>query len=115
MKFKIKAERTIEVSMDWYLGKLEEALKEANDKWGDDATIALTPKLLELVADVGPGINSDPNVIADNFVVNGEFVEKEEFTKDGYYDGYYEQYNGDWQALCDDALIYDENYACMQF
>lgn len=115
MKFKIKSEQTVEVSMSWYLSLLEKELQKANERWGGEASVALAPRLLELIEEVGPGKNSDPDYIADNFVVNGEFVEKEEFKEGGNHDYFYKKYNGDWQALCDDALIYDENYACMQF
>lgn len=122
MKFTIKsnmkkkAERTIEISMSCYLGLLEERLKYANEMWGGEESVALAPKLMELIEDVGGiGRDNDPDVIADNFVVNGEFVSKEEFKQGGEAEGYFEQYNGNWQALCDDALVYDDKYACMQF
>ena len=122
MKFTIKssinkkAERTIEISMSTYISLLEKELKEANDRWGGEASEALAPKLIELIEDVGAlGQNNDPDYIADNFVVNGEFVEKEGFKEGGEHNYFYKKYNGDWQALCDDALVYDENYACMQF
>ena len=122
MKFSVKssinkkAERTIAISMSTYISLLEKELKEANDRWGNEASIALAPKLIELIEDVGElGQNNDPDYIADNFVVNGEFISKDEFTEDGPYAGYFTRYNGDWQALCDDAVVYDENYACMQF
>lgn len=115
---KKKAERTVAISMSLYLELLEKELKEANDAWGNDATRALTPKLLELIEDtefLDGSSDNDPSYISDNFVVNGEFISKSEFTEDGPYSGYFSQYNGDWQALCDDALVYDENYACMRF
>lgn len=122
MKFTVKssinkkAERTIEISMSTYISLLEKELKEANDMWGGEASIALAPKLIELIEDVGAlGQNNDPDYIADNFVVNGDFISRAEFTEEGPYAGTFVKYNGDWQALCDDAVVYDENYACMQF
>ena len=124
MKFSVKssinkkAERTVTISMSLYLELLEKELQEANDAWGNEATRALSPKLLELIEDTEFFDSSDahdPSYISDNFVVNGEFISRAEFTEDGPYAGYFSQYNGDWQALCDDALVYDDNYACMQF
>ena len=44
-------------------------------------------------------------VVADNFVVNGQFVYKDEFTKDGESSNLYEQYNGDWNKLCEEEGI----------
>lgn len=111
-----KAKRTIEISMSCYLCFLEERLKYANEMWGGEESVALAPKLMELIEDVGSiGRDNDPDVIADNFVINGEFVNKEEFKQGGEAEGYFEQYNGNWQALCDDALIYDDEYCCLRF
>ena len=90
---KKKAERTIEISMACYIGLLDERLKYANDMWGGEESIALAPKLLDLIENVG-GLSgdNDPDVIADNFVVNGEFISKEEFKQGGEAEYYFKQY-----------------------
>ena len=57
----------------------------------------------------------EPMIFVDNYLINGEFVEKGEFTPDGNYSGLYEQYNGDWEKMCDnEAVIYNEEMACLR-
>ena len=112
---KAQEEVTVTIPMSTYISWLSKELNETNERWGGEESVALAPKLLELIEEVGPGKNSDPDYIADNFVINGEFVSKKEFREGGENEWAFNKYNGDWQALCDDALVYDENYACMQF
>lgn len=119
MKKKAADEITITISMDTYLKILEKELAEANDRWGKEASKSLTPYLLQLIEDVGGlGQNNDPDYIADNFVVNGEFISKEDdfIPENGGYHNEYEQYNGNWEEFCsDNALVYNDEYCCLRF
>ena len=55
--------------------------------------------------------NSSPSYIVDNYCVNGEFISREDFEANP---DRYSSYD-DWSDVQDNALVSNEEYACMQF
>ena len=106
---------TITISMDAYLDCLQHRFDTCNPDWKREESIALFPALLDLIRDCGVDPEkSAPDYIVDNFLINGDFVAKSEWKEDRPHS--YEEYDGDWEKFCDDCcLIYNENYACVQF
>ena len=47
--------------------------------------------------------------------MNGEIVEREEFKEGGQWEYYWKKYGGEWNSCCEDAIVYDDNYALLRF
>ena len=104
--------KTVKISMDLYLQLVKDRLDIAQERWGNDASKSLMPQFLELVeAMEGEFENNDPDYVVDNFVINGEFVDRKEFEAGNYYSEKYDT----WSDLCDNAVAYNDNYACINF
>ena len=104
-----------EIPMYIYISLLDDRYNFVRDKfgWGDSATDSLWPALIEYIEELGvPAENADPKYIVDNYCVNGNFISREDFDADP--DSYL-YYGNTWQDICDNALIYNDEYACMQF
>lgn len=54
----------------------------------------------------------EPYIFVDNYLINGEFADKETWQED--YSDKYEKYNGDWNEFCaNEAVFYNEDEACL--
>lgn len=104
-------ERTIEISFDIYVEWLNQRFNEVPSGWHSEASDELWKNFVEMLGDCPPSAqHSSPMEIVDNYLVNGDFIEREEFenTPDSY--SYY-----DWEDVCANALVSNEKYALMQF
>ena len=132
----MKKSNMIQVSVEFVIDALQSRYDEVENIWGCDASASLWEQALQSVAERGLGENvTSPSVYVDNYLVNGEFVSKEENIEDWLHktshEGFLEQlnYEGDeydqwlddnfdnfWDEYCqDNALIYNGEYACLQF
>lgn len=111
--------------LDFWEEAMEERFEQAREWWGDHADEVIWkvyfPILKELAQDGGL-TEMDPKVICDNLIVNGEMVVKSEFREGGNWDYYWKKYGGNWEALCEDALVFAEDpeqkgeaYALMRY
>lgn len=128
--------RTITVSVNFVIDALEARYQDVKGLWSNEASRSLWGQALELVEECGLGENvTSPSIYVDNYLVNGEFVSKEENIEDWLHetshDGYIEQlnYGGDkydqwlddnfddfWQEYCqENALVYNDEFACLRF
>ena len=127
--------RMIEVNVEFVIAALESRYEDIKELWGCQASHDLWEQALSLVEDAGLGSCSSPSVYVDNYLINGEFVNKEDNIEDWLHktshDGCFEQlnYSGDdydqwlddnfdmfWYEYCqDNALVYNDEYACLQF
>ena len=126
----------IQVPVEFVIDALQARYDEVKELWGSEARGALWEQALQLVEECGMGENvTSPSIYVDNYLINGEFVSKEENIEDWLHktshEGFLEQlnYEGDeydqwlddnfdnfWDEYCqDNALIYNEEYACLQF
>lgn len=117
--------RTIEVNIEFVIAALESHYDDVKDQWGNSASEALWEQALSLVEECGMGCSS-PSAYVDNYLINGEFVSKYDAHQNGYiskdqceYDEGEEQWiatDEAWEKYCqDNALIYNDEYACLQF
>ncbi|AWD93265.1 hypothetical protein AB9_159 [Acinetobacter phage vB_AbaM_B9] len=114
----------INVPVEFVIDALQARYDDVKDKWSNDASEALWEQALQLVEECGLGSDiTSSSAYVDNYLINGEFVSKEsdfdEWTKD-----YKESYDfsdsveveAAWNEYCqDNALIYNDEYACLSF
>lgn len=107
--------KTITISMDAYLDMLQNRFDTCPEDWHGVAKDALFQQLLEMIEDDGVYLdNADPAFVVDNYLINGEFVEREEWEKT--YPEMYKRYDGDWDEFCnDETILHNDDYACIQF
>ena len=94
----------ISVHRDFVEAALEARYNDVKDLWGNQASHALWPQALELLLS-DCELQYTPSYYVDNYLINGDFVEREE-----------NQTNGEWQEYCENnALSYNTEYACLNF
>ena len=124
----------IEVNIDFVINALEMRYNDVKNQWGCEASHDLWEQALDLVRECGFGCSSASEYV-DNYLINGEFVSKhtdvEYWLNETSYKDCKEQLDLDgdefdqwlddsfdsfWQEYCqDNALIYNDEYACLQF
>ena len=123
--------QTFEVSIDFIIDALQARYDNVKDVWGDEAAHKLWEQVLQTVEECGIGENvTSPSIFVDNYLINGEFVSKEDdkqFWLGGEYDDlseddkeYYEceaEYiEQKWdEYVTNNATLYNDNYACLGF
>ena len=123
--------QTFEVSIQFIIDALQARYDNVKELWGGEASSELWEQALSMVEECGIGENvTSPSTFVDNYLVNGEFVSKEDdlqYWLDCEYDDlsecdkeYYEcdeEYiEQKWQEYCsENAMLYNDNYACLNF
>lgn len=117
MKFKLKSNLKkkasyVKIDMEDYIDALHERLEWAENQWG--GAPELHDQLLDYVRDVcAEQEMPSVAVVADNFVVNGEFIRKEDFNDN--YTSLYKKYNGDWEEMCEnEGILYNDEVCCIR-
>ena len=122
---------TFNVSIEFITDALQARYDDVKDLWGGEASHQLWEQALNMVEECGIGDNvTSPSIFVDNYLINGEFVSKEddlqwwldceyddlsEDDKEGYEceEEYIEQ---KWQEYCsENAMLYNDEYACLGF
>lgn len=76
--------------------------------WFSDASRSLKEQLFNMIEECGVGEESTPSIIIDNFLINGDFLDRSGDVKF--------KADEEWQDYCNDnAIIYNEDYACLRF
>ena len=120
-----------EVSTQFIIDALQSRYDNVKELWGDKAAHQLWEQALAMVEECGIGDNvTSPSYFVDNYLINGEFVSKEDdknWWLDCEYDGlsdddkefyeceaeYIEQ---KWdEYVTNNACLYNDNYACLSF
>ena len=122
---------TINVSIEFIIEALQSRYDNVKDLWGGEAANQLWEQALNMVEECGIGDNvTSPSIFVDNYLINGEFVSKEDdlqmwldceyddLSDDGkeYYEceGWYIEQK--WGEYClENAMIYNDEYACLSF
>lgn len=134
----------IEVNIDFVIDALEMHYNDVKNQWGCEAAHDLWEQALNLVHECGFSCSSASEYV-DNYLINGEFISKEdniEYWVDntsqfdeinalqksidelsetddqkGYQQAELDTLIDDaWQEYCqDNALIYNDEHACLQF
>ena len=119
------------VTTDFIIDALQARYDNVKDLWGGEASHQLWEQALNMVEECGIGDNvTSPSIFVDNYLINGEFVSKEddlqywiaceyddlsECDKECYEseEEYIEQ---KWQEYCsENAMLYNDDYACLSF
>ena len=120
-----------EVSIQFIIDALQARYDNVKDLQGCAAAHELWEQALSMVEDCGIGDNvTSPNIFVDNYLINGEFVSKEddrrywldseyndlpECEKD-YYECEAEYIEQKWdEYVTNNAILYNDNYACLSF
>lgn len=123
--------KTFEVSIQFIIDALQSRYDNVKELWGDDVAHELWEQALSMVEECGIGDNvTSPSIFVDNYLINGEFVSKEddkqwwlncEYDDLSDYDKqvyeceaeYIEQ---KWQEYCsENAMLYNDEHACLSF
>ena len=121
---------TFEVSIQFIIDALQACYDNVKDFRGGDAAHELWEQALSMVEDCGIDDNvTSPSIFVDNYLINGEFVSKED-DKQYWLDGEYDDLSEDdkehyeceaeyieqkWDEFTDNACLYNVNYACLSF
>ena len=120
-----------EVSIQFIIDALQARYNNVKEIWGGEAAHEWWEQALSIVSECGIGDNvTSPSIFVDNYLINGEFVSKED-DKNYWLDCDYELLSTDdktyyeceaeyieqkWQEYCsENAMLYNENYACLSF
>ena len=122
---------TFNVSLDFIIDALQERYDNVKELWGGEAAHQLWEQALNMVEECGIGDNvTSPSIFVDNYLINGEFVSKEDDLQYWSYCEYYDLSDYDkeyyeceadyieqkWQEYCsENALLYNDEYACLSF
>ena len=113
--------QTFEVSIQFIIDALQSRYDKVKELWGCGAAHELWQKALDVVEECGIGDNvTSPSIFVDNYLINGEFVSKDE-DKQWWLGCDYEELsekevNDRWDDYCEkNACLYNKNYACITF
>ena len=123
--------QTFEVSIDFIIDALQARYDNVKEVWGGEAAHKLWEQALSMVEECGIGENvTSPSIFVDNYLINGEFVSKED-DKNYWLGGEYDDLSEDdkehyeceaeyieqkWdEYVTNTATLYNDNYACLGF
>ena len=113
--------QTFEVSIQFIIDALQSRYDNVSNLWGGDAAHELWEQALQMVEECGIGDNvTSPSIFVDNYLINGEFVSKED-DKNWWLDCDSEELSQDeidekWLDYCQNkACLYNDDYACLSF
>ena len=123
--------QTFEVSIQFIIDALQARYDNVKDLWGCEASHKLWGQALDMVEECGIGDNvTSPSIFVDNYLINGEFVSKED-DKQYWLDCEYDDLSEDdkqvyeceaeyieqkWREYClENAMLYNDKYACLGF
>ena len=113
--------QTFEVSIQFIIDALQARYDNVKELWGGDAAHELWEQALDMVSDCGIGDNvTSPSYFVDNYLINGEFVSKED-DKQYWLDCEYDECEAEYieqkwdEYVTNNACLYNDNYACLGF
>lgn len=124
--------QTFEVTAQFIIDALQSRYDNVKELWGGEAANELWEQALDMVEECGIGDNvTSPSIFVDNYLINGEFVSKEDDKLDWldpyeyenlsdddkeYYECEAEYIEQKWDEYCSkNAMLYNDNYACLGF
>ena len=120
-----------EVSIQFIIDALQSRYDNVKDRWGGEVAHQLWEQALSMVEECGIGDNvTSPSIFVDSYLINGEFVSKED-DKQHWLDCEYDDLSEDdklhyeceaeyieqeWlEYVTNNACLYNDNYACLSF
>ena len=116
----MKKSNMINVTVEFVIDALQARYDDVKELWGCDASASLWEQALQSAAERGLGENvTSPSIYVDNYLINGEFVSKiadVEHWLDSNQPNGANDLDEAWDEYCqDNAIVYNEEYACIQF
>ena len=113
--------QTFEVSLQFIIDALQARYDEVSGLWASEAAHDLWQQALDVVSECGIGDHvTSPSVFVDNYLINGEFVSKEDDVQ--WWLGYdsddlsEEEISEQWKDYCKkNACLYNKSHACLTF
>lgn len=99
------------VSADFLVSAVNDFIdlrKQYQSEWFNDAKNSLIEELLDLVEQCGVGDATSPSGIVDNFLINGAFISRSDCPE-------YQDLQSWLDYVSDNAIIYNDNFACLSF
>ena len=123
--------QAFEVSVDFIIDALQARYDNVKKLWGGNAAHELWEQALEMIEECGIGDDvTSPSIFVDNFLINGEFVSKEDDMQ-WWLDCEYENLSEDdkefyeceaeyieqkWlEYVTNNTCLYNDEYACLGF
>ena len=113
--------QTFEVSAQFIIDALQARYDEVSGLWASYAAHDLWQQALDVVQECGISDNvTSPSIFVDNYLINGEFVSKED-DKQWWLDCddvelSEKEIDEKWLEYCKkNACLYNDNYACLGF
>ena len=123
--------QTFNVSIQFIIDALQSRYDNVSHLWGGEAAHQLWEQALSMVEECGIGDNvASPSIFVDSYLINGEFVSKED-DKKYWLDCEYENLSDDdkefyeceaeyieqkWnEYVTNNACLYNDDYACLSF
>ena len=110
-----------EVSIQFIIDALQSRYDNVSNLWGGEAAHQLWEQALSMVEECGIGDNvTSPSYFVDNYLINGEFVSKEDdkthWLGCGYENLSDDEISEEWdEYVTNNACLYNDNYACLSF
>ena len=110
-----------EVSIQFIIDALQARYNNVSNLWGGEAARELWEQALSMVEECGIGDNvTSPSIFVDNYLINGEFVSKEDDKQSWLGCGSDEltedEIDKEWlEYVTNNACLYNDNYACLGF
>lgn len=96
---------TIEMDSSDYMELLRDRAKAIGRE------LIMEDELEQYIESIG-NIDITPMVFVDNYLINGQFADKETWQED--FEDEYKKYNGDWNMFCEkEAVFYNDEEACL--
>ena len=113
---------TFNVSSEFIIDALQARYDNVKELWGDKAAHQLWEQALNMAEECGIGDNvTSPSIFVDNYLINGEFVSKEDDKNLWLGSGGGEELSDDeinegWLDYCqNNACLYNDEHACLGF
>ena len=113
--------QTFKVSAQFIIDALQSRYDEVSGLWASYAAHDLWQQALDVVAECGISDNvTSPSIFVDNYLINGEFVSKEDDAQ-WWLDCDSEELSQEeidekWlDYVTNNACLYNDNYACITF
>ena len=113
--------QTFNVSIQFIIDALQARYDNVKELWGGEAAHELWEQALSMVEECGIGDNvTSSSIFVDNYLINGEFVSKEDDKKD-WLDCDSDELSEDeinekWlDYVTNNACLYNDEYACLSF
>ena len=113
--------QTFNVSSQFIIDALQSRYDNVKELWGGDAAHDLWEQALDVVQECGIGDNvTSPSYFVDNYLINGEFVSKED-DMNWWLDCDSDELSEEeisikWNDYCKrNACLYNDAFACLSF